>query len=209
LLPIFPLPNLVLFPGVLQPLHIFEPRYRAMVADALEADRTLGMALLRPGWESDYEGRPPIYPVCCTGIIIHVVKLEDGRYNLVLRGLDRVRIASEDHERAYRRATVEVIPDAPLDDAGRAMLADARSKLMTLLGLSTREGPDADRAKRLTDMADEDFVHTLAQYLDLGAIEKQALLECPTLPQRAQALFDLLEMRRLDGMQPAATHLQH
>ena len=63
IIPIFPLPNAVLFPGVFLPLHIFEPRYRAMVADALEGDRLIGMMLLKPGWESDYEGRPPVYPV--------------------------------------------------------------------------------------------------------------------------------------------------
>jgi len=62
LLPLFPLPNVVLFPGVFLPLHIFEPRYKEMVADALAGDRIIGMALLRPGWEADYEGRPPIYP---------------------------------------------------------------------------------------------------------------------------------------------------
>ena len=62
LLPLFPLPNVVLFPNVFLPLHIFEPRYREMVADALASDRMIGMVLLRPGWEHDYEGRPPVYP---------------------------------------------------------------------------------------------------------------------------------------------------
>ena len=61
-IPIFPLPNAVLFPNVFLPLHIFEPRYREMVADALQGDRIIGMVLLRPGWEADYDGRPAIYP---------------------------------------------------------------------------------------------------------------------------------------------------
>ena len=68
-LPLFPLPNVVLFPNVFLPLHIFEPRYRAMVADALKGDRLIGMVLLRPGWESDYEGRPPVFPTGCAGLI--------------------------------------------------------------------------------------------------------------------------------------------
>jgi len=92
LLPLFPLPNVVLFPNVFLPLHIFEPRYREMVADAAASDRMIGMVLLRPGWERDYEGRPPIYPIGCSGVMTHVDRLSDGRYNLVLRGLERFRI---------------------------------------------------------------------------------------------------------------------
>src|SRR3954467_2445985 len=95
LLPLFPLPNVVLFPGVFLPLHIFEPRYREMVADALAADRLIGMALLRDGWESDYEGHPPVFSVGCSGLITHCEKLQDGRFNLILRGLDRFRIVDE------------------------------------------------------------------------------------------------------------------
>ena len=71
-LPLFPLPNVVLFPGVFLPLHVFEPRYRDMVADALSGDRVIGMTLLKPGWEANYEGRPPIFPVGCTGVMTHV-----------------------------------------------------------------------------------------------------------------------------------------
>src|SRR6187397_763902 len=127
LLPLFPLPNVVLFPGVALPLHIFEARYRAMVADALEADRRIGMVLLQPGrWEPNYEGRPPIYPIGCSGVIASAAKLEDGRYNIVLNGLDRIRIISEDDERAYRRAIVELLPDPPLDAANREALSAVR-----------------------------------------------------------------------------------
>ena len=85
-LPLFPLPHVVLFPNVFLPLHIFEPRYREMVADAITGDRMIGMVLLRPGWEQDYEGRPPVYPIGCSGLITHVEQLADGRYNIVLRG---------------------------------------------------------------------------------------------------------------------------
>ena len=69
-IPLFPLPNVVLFPNVFLPLHIFEPRYRKMIADALEGDRIIGMVLLRPGYEAEYEGRPPIYQVGCAGVIV-------------------------------------------------------------------------------------------------------------------------------------------
>src|ERR1700730_12850904 len=86
---LFPLPNVVLFPHVTLPLHIFEPRYRAMTADALAGDRLITMMLLRPGWEEQYEGRPPLYPVGCVGKIVTDQKLDDGRYNLLLRGVSR------------------------------------------------------------------------------------------------------------------------
>jgi hypothetical protein len=105
-IPIFPLPNVVLFPNVFLPLHIFEARYRQMVEAALSGDRIIGMVLLRPGWEGDYEGRPPVYPIGCSGVITHAEKLDDGRYNIVLRGVERFRILEEDDAKSYRRATV-------------------------------------------------------------------------------------------------------
>src|SRR5205085_9622463 len=117
LLPLFPLPNVVLFPNVFLPLHIFEPRYREMVADAIAADRLIGMVLLRPGWDRDYEGRPPVFPIGCSGVMTHVERLADGRYNIVLRGLERFRIGEENHERSYRRAVVEPLHEGTLDAA--------------------------------------------------------------------------------------------
>src|ERR671922_1672133 len=101
-IPIFPLPNVVLFPNVFLPLHIFEPRYRQMVADALDGDRIIGMVLLRPGWEGNYEGRPPVYPIGCAGLITHAERLPDGRYDIVLQGLEKFRILAEDEGRPYR-----------------------------------------------------------------------------------------------------------
>src|SRR5947208_12924499 len=92
---LFPLTNLVLFPHVMQPLHVFEPRYRQMTADALAGDRLIALALLKPGWEPDYEGRPDLFPVACLGRIVAEQKLEDGRFNILLRGLARVRMVKE------------------------------------------------------------------------------------------------------------------
>jgi Lon protease-like protein len=210
LLPLFPLPTVVLFPGVMLPLHIFEPRYRALLADALDGDRRLGMVLLRPGWEADYEGRPPIFEIGCSAVIVHAEGLDEGRSNIVLRGLERFRIASEDHERPYRRATVAPLPDPPLVDAETDVLAGLRAKLENLLGVlpesrATALSPHAS----LASMPDADFVHTLAQYLDLEPIEKQALLERESLCVRAEALVQLLEMRRVLAGMPAPPTLQH
>jgi Lon protease-like protein len=211
LLPLFPLPNVVLFPGVVLPLHIFEPRYREMVNDALESDRRIGMVLLRAGWEADYQGRPPVHAVACSGVIVHSVRLDDGRYNIVLRGLDRVRIVEEDDSRAYRRATIQSLPDAPLDDADRRALSDLRLTLDGRLGTAGFAEIEARgfRPTHLAALPDEEFIHTLSQCLDLEPIEKQALLECDTLRARAESLLELLEMKRLTESMPGAPGLPH
>src|SRR6266702_3000213 len=109
---LFPLPNLVLFPSVIQPLHIFEPRYRQMMADALDDDRLLAMVLLRPGFEEEYDRRPPIHTIACLGRIFNEERLQDGRYNLLLHGLRRVRIEDElPADRLYRQARVLLLED--------------------------------------------------------------------------------------------------
>ena len=141
------------------------------------------MVLLRPGWEHDYEGRPPVYPIGCSGVITHVERLADGRYNIVLRGLERFRILDEDHERSYRRAIVEPLPDGALTARTTAPPCGAsESKLEALLAPSAsnrhrRPTVAGDDRKIPSAMADEDLVNALAQYLDLEPLEKQALLE--------------------------------
>src|SRR3954453_7814780 len=102
---LFPLPNLVFYPQVMQPLHIFEPRYRQMTADALAGDRRIALVLPRPGWEADYAGAPAVHAVACLGTVVADHQLEDGRYNLLLRGDRRIRIEAElPHDRLYRLA---------------------------------------------------------------------------------------------------------
>src|SRR5262249_3080245 len=108
-IPIFPLEDATLFPKAANPFHIFEPRYRTMVADALKGDRIIGMVTLKPGYEADYEGRPPVYEVGCAGVIEDFEELPDGRFNVLLRGLTKFRIVSEDQSRPYRLARVETI----------------------------------------------------------------------------------------------------
>ena len=207
LLPLFPLPNVVLFPNVFLPLHIFEPRYREMVADAVASDRMIGMVLLRPGWERDYEGRPAVYPVGCSGVLTHVERLSDGRSNLVLRGLERFRIVDEDHERSYRRATIEPLREGRLDAEDRAAIRRQRSKLESMLAPPPdRVGTDSTMP---SSMSDEDLVNALAQYLDLEALEKQALLERPCLRSRAEALVELLEMKMMMARTPGLSNVAH
>jgi Lon protease-like protein len=111
---LFPLPNLVLFPHGVQPLHIFEPRYRQMLEHALADDCLIAIALLKPGWEEDYEQRPAIYPVVCLGHVAAEQRLPDGRFNLLLYGLRRARILEElKTDQLYRLARVELLEDVP------------------------------------------------------------------------------------------------
>src|SRR5271170_3702492 len=125
---LFPLPNLVLFPHVLQPLHIFEPRYRALVEEAMAADRLIAMALLEPGWEPDYEGRPPVSGIACLGRITTARRLDDGRYNILLAGLKRVRLLRElPPKKLFREAQVELCDDFyPAGGAVQRPLAQRR-----------------------------------------------------------------------------------
>jgi Lon protease-like protein len=206
LLPLFPLPNVVLFPNVFLPLHIFEPRYREMVADAIEDDHMLGMVLLRPGWDRNYEVRPPIYPIGCSGVITHHEKLADGRYNIILRGVERFRIIEEDHSRSYRRAIAEPLAEGRLAHAERVTVSRHRAKLESLLAPSVeRDGADP----RSAAMTDEDLINALAQYLDLEPLEKQALLEKNCLLTRAASLVELLEMKMMTARIPGGSNVAH
>ncbi len=193
-IPIFPLPNVVLFPNVFLPLHIFEARYRQMVDAALNGDRIIGMVLLRPGWERDYEGRPAVYPIGCAGVITHAERLPDGRFNIVLRGMEKFRIASEETAQLYRIANVDPVPE-PSADSVRQEMRGERRRLETLL-VPQPEGQPRD-PKVPSSMPDEDLVNALAQYLEFDPVEKQALLERDGLLERCRSLIELLEIKVL------------
>ncbi|HEX7900961.1 MAG TPA: LON peptidase substrate-binding domain-containing protein [Planctomycetota bacterium] len=114
-LPLFPLPNVILFPHGLLPLHVFEPRYRALTEAALEGERLIGMAVLRPGWEPDYQGNPPVHDVVGMGRIVKEERLADGRWNLLLVGLARARVIEEVQAAPFRVARVDVLEDRPAE----------------------------------------------------------------------------------------------
>jgi Lon protease-like protein len=163
-----------------------------MTADALQGDRIIGMALLRPGYETEYDGRPAIYDVGCAGVITHSQPLADGRYDIVLRGIEKFRIMSEDHSRPYRIGHVEAISEGiPRDEV--QPLRHQRQRLEAVLAAAierVRAEP-----KFPPSVPDEDLVNALAQYLDLEIIEHQALLECHGVLARCRALIDLLEIK--------------
>ena len=178
-----------------------------MVADALEGDRLIGMVLLRPGWERDYEGRPPVYPIGCSGLITHVERLADGRFDIVLRGVERFRIVEEDHSRSYRRAVVEPIGERGLTASDRDSIRNQRAKLEALL--SPAIGTSRSDPRTTAAMSDEDLVNALAQHLALEPLEKQALLEQEGLRSRAEALVELLEMKIMMARTPGLSNVAH
>jgi ATP-dependent Lon protease len=109
---LFPLPDLIMFPHVMQPLHIFEPRYRDLLSDALDSDGLIAMCVLAPGWEDNYEGRPPLMPFACLGKVVTYQKTDNGEYNILLLGMRRIRIDRElPPSKTYREAEVSLLDD--------------------------------------------------------------------------------------------------
>ncbi len=128
-LAIFPLPNAVLLPGGLLPLHVFEPRYRELTRDCLDGSRLMAIAMLQPGYEADYHGRPAVRPVCGLGRILCSEELADGRYHILLRGIGRVRIDEElDPTTSYRQVRASLLDDRQSVQNG-ALVASHRQLL--------------------------------------------------------------------------------
>ncbi len=193
---LFPLPNLVLFPHVMQPLHIFEPRYRCLLEDALAEDRLIAMALLAPGWESDYEGRPPVCPMACLGRVTTFHRLEDGTYNLLLLGLQRVRLVREiEPRKLYREAEVALCEDcypvAP-KPAGRVLQQRLRDAFVRVLPLLPEAQEQMDQLLA-TDIPLGMLTDVISFMLDIKIDRKESLLAEVNVHRRAQMLLEYLE----------------
>src|SRR5438093_11543491 len=135
-IPVFPLPNVVFFPRMPLPLHIFEPRYREMVRDAARGARMIGMVLLRGDWERDYQGSPPIFATGTVGEMVRMEELPDGRFNIVLRGLREYTILGELHRAAYREARVgwRDVEEQPLPGGMRQAISERVRRYVARLG---------------------------------------------------------------------------
>jgi Lon protease-like protein len=192
LLPLFPLPNVVLFPQVPLPLHIFEPRYRKMVADALEGHRAIGMILLRAGGEEDGPSPPAVYTIGCAGLIERCQPLEGGRYDIVLRGVARFRVVEERGGEPYRQGVVEYRGDLMGD---RQELDGLRQRAVTAL---EREGNEGALALAREPLPHDVFVNVLCHGLELAAVEKQSLLDCDSVRERYLQLLEILHFRQLE-----------
>jgi Lon protease-like protein len=130
--PLFPLPNVVLFPRAVLPLHIFEDRYKAMMRDTLDGEQRIAMALLKPGWEKDYHHTPAIEPVVCVGRILTSERLADGKYNLLLQGEHRAQIRNEKiTEDRYRLADLEILPPPNVMEIDLVHLRDRLSAMLS------------------------------------------------------------------------------
>ncbi len=192
---LFPLPNLVVFPHVVQPLHIFEPRYCEMVEDALVSDQLIAMALLQPGWEGEYDQQPAIFPVACLGRILSHTRLPDGQFNILLMGLRRASVVSElPRLRAFRQAEVAILEDLYIK-SGTQHRAALQRDLLKCFRQFTPESPAAQ----------EQFESLMSNRLPLGVLAdiigftmkfdldfKQRLLSEWNVDVRAQLLLDAL-----------------
>jgi Lon protease-like protein len=191
---LFPLPNVVLFPHVVQPLHVFEPRYRTLTADLLAGDRLIALALLKPGWEDAYDGRPAIHSIGCLGRVVADQLLPDGRYNLLVRGLSRIRLHDElRDDRPYRTAHGELLIDGPLP-----ALAEAKALRKELAGKVLPRFAAGPPREQLSDLFQGELslgalCDILGFALPFPVEHKQWLLEQLDVTRRTTRLLTLLD----------------
>ena len=187
-LPIFPLPDVVFFPETDLPLHVFEPRYRQLLSDALDGDRTIGIQLLDPARPADADGRPAVFSIGCAGNIVDYEPLDDGRSNIVLKGAFRYRIDAEvpADGKLYRVAEVEEMPVMPLPREGPSTPSPKEMRRL-LTQMVTRLAISVGRAEASLmppDLSDEGLVNEAASRLGLDADDRYKLLSMDRLAER-------------------------
>jgi len=191
--PLFPLPDVVFFPKTLLPLHVYEPRYRALASDALEQDRAICTALLKPGWESDYYGSPEVYPVGCVGKIVQHQKLPDGRFNIMLDGIAKVRIESSVRLEPYRLVRVRPVEDDSSWARGESATKEAAELVRLFRQVHEGQSPAILLAEAFgQDLNPESVLNTVALHLNAEPELKEQLLEMDRLDLRYQAVLQIL-----------------
>jgi ATP-dependent Lon protease len=192
-LPVFPLPQTVLFPGALLPLHIFEPRYRSMVKDALVTNKALAIALIRETGERDAHRHPPIEPVAGVGLIVDHAELADGRYNILLRGRARVRLEELPFVPPYRRARATLMHSSSGEAPARDVAALLASAAAFAADIRARDQefdfriPPHTSAAAACDLA--------AHHLVLDARERQSILETLDVAERVRRTTESLALQ--------------
>lgn len=193
-LPIFPLPGAALFPGTVLPLHVFEPRYRELTRDALAGRKIFAVARLKPGFETRYEGRPAVFDTCGAGRIIDHVRYADGRFDISLLGLSRVRILNElPSDRSYRLVRAECVQDLPAD---AALAAALQAKISALWQVLAPRLPEALRDLRALTRGVETagaFADRLAAMMAGDPDTAQRLLSEPDPCERLVVLAERLQ----------------
>jgi Lon protease-like protein len=202
-LPLFPLSNVVLFPRVQTPLHVFEPRYRQMTEHALAGDRRIGMATVRPEHAAAMSGDPPLFEVGCEGTIVDAERLADGRFHLLLLGTQRFRILREaprEPGQLYRVAEIERLEET-FDASARERVIALRHRAIELAAELAGQPPSGVQLtpEAFRDVDDVTFVGALSNALALAPAEKQGLLEAASIPERYERLVSIL------GFQAAAS----
>ncbi len=191
-LPIFPLPRVALFPGAFLPLHVFEPRYLEMTEDVLGGNRLLGIARLAPGYDADYEGRPAVLEIAGLGEIVDANRLPDGRYGILVHGLERIRIERElPADKAYREVEASVVDGRTLaspSDAAQARLV----ALCEQLAQHLEAGGDKLRALVRNTPHPADLSDALAAALVTDPDRRQTLLATADPRARLDVLSDLV-----------------
>lgn len=177
--PVFPLPDTVFFPGVSLQLHVFEPRYRALVRDAAKGEGLIAIATLLPGWEKDYEGSPAFHPLATIGQLVNVVELPDGRFHITLAGLERARLEEEFTDRPYRLARASVVPDQGLPAGEEEEIVELKARLLVTYAycLQLARAPVGPVAIPATGISFETAVHTVCQNLDVPVLQRLRALE--------------------------------
>jgi Lon protease-like protein len=215
IIPLFPLPNVVLFPKTPMPLYIFEERYRTMVRETLAGSGELVIALLRGGGESGYANLSAVHHIACVGKIESHEELEDGKYNIVVIGLYRVRILREIQHSPYRMVEVEKLEEAPCDERAPDII-ERHNHLGGLFAKFTElaTGVKQQALDLMPRLDFESLVNMVAMTLNLAIDQKQALLEiddtshrCDVLiPVLAQQLETLVLVRQFEHIKPENPH---
>ena len=197
-IPLFPLPSTVFYPNTSLPLHIFEPRYRNMVEDALNGKGEIGIILLKPGWESDYQGTPEIMATGCVGKIERHLKLPEGKYNILLSGLYRFRILNEIGGKIYRQAEVEFLKEINDQDL-TTKTSPIKEQLIRVMQLYLKNLPDETKVEQTLDLENcrklAEFVDKLTHQFDLPPNKMQEFLEQQDVQKRANSLYSLIEFK--------------
>lgn len=197
--PVFPLPGLVLFPHVVVPLRVFEHRYRTMVRDALAADRTIAMALLKPGWDADYAGSPEFHPLLCLARIEDAQWTPDDCYRLQVKGTERAATKRVTREFPYRAVTVEARPQHPLAEDDPLVLFERQTLAAHFARLAAALGRDPGETEGLPFEALVNMACTLAP---IAPATKLALLDEDSVFERSVRLRECMEKRAAQGPTP-------
>jgi uncharacterized protein len=193
---LFPLPNVVLFPKTPMPLYIFEEKYRTMIRETIAGSGELVIALLRSGSEPGYATLSSVHDIACLGKIETYEELEDGKYNIVVVGVQRVRIAREVQHSPYRMVEVERLEDDAYD-AHAADVIERHNHLGSLFAKFTElaTGVKQQALDLMPRLDFESLVNMVAMTLNLAIEQKQALLEVNNAPQRCDMLLPVLQQQ--------------